>query len=324
MSFSNHRLQIILALLITAVATAVICYIFFIKPPENIPQQLSKTIIKEKDYIQLLFVGDLMFDRGIRYYAGQNNGNDFIFEKISPILKSQDLVIANLEGPITENKSISLGTVAGSPRNYFFTFDPSLAKTLFDQNIRLVNLGNNHILNFGRDGLASTKKYLDEARVDYFGAPDYPKSISSEIGGIKITFVSYNEFSNLPEGAEEKATIEEIQKAKQYSDIVVVFCHWGVEYTLKPVESVKILAHKFIDAGADLVIGGHPHVIEPTEEYNGKRIYYSLGNFIFDQYFEENVRNGLGVEVKIDKTTKQLNFEEKHFYLNNNGQTLLK
>ena len=80
----------------------------------------------------------------------------------------------------------------------------------------------------------------------------------------------------------------------------------------------------FIDAGADLIIGSHPHVIEPAEVYNGKRIYYSLGNFIFDQYFNENVRNGLGVMVRIDKQTKQLEFLEKHFYLAGNGQTLLR
>lgn len=267
-----------------------------------------------------------MFDRGIRYYANKNGGNEFIFNKISPLLKSSDLVVVNLEGPITDNKSVSAGTVAGSKDNYYFTFDPSVAKTLYKENIKLVDLGNNHILNFGRNGLAKTKKYLDAAKVGYFGAPDYPKSTPEEINGVKITFVSYNEFSAVPE--EVKATVEEIQNAKKYSDVIIVYCHWGVEYSAVPTYAMKSLAHQFIDAGADLVVGSHPHVIEgpegTPETYKDKRIYYSLGNFIFDQYFSEDVRNGLGVEVKIDKITKQLDFFEKHFYLDSNGQTVEK
>ena len=297
------------------------------------PAILNSPISKQplqKDYVQLLFTGDIMLDRGIRYYAENfsagEKGNKFIFDKISPILKSYDLVITNLEGPITSNKSISSGTTPGSTNNYFFTFDPSWAKTLFEQNIRVVNLGNNHILNFGRDGLAQTKKYLDEVKVGYFGSPDYPKSTTTKINGVKITFVSYNEFSAVPE--ETKSTVEEIKKTKDFSDIIIVFCHWGVEYSLEPTEEIKNMAHQFVDAGADLIIGSHPHVIEPMEEYNGKRIYYSLGNFIFDQYFSEDVRNGLGVGVKIiqklNEHTFDLEFTEKHFYLDNNGQTIEK
>ena len=266
-----------------------------------------------------MFVGDLMFDRGIRFYASQNTGNDFIFDKITPTLLENDMVVANLEGPITDNKSVSSGTAPGSTNNYYFTFNPSLSKTLFQKNIRIVNLGNNHILNFGNQGLSSTKKYLDLARVGYFGSPE--RSTFVEISGVKITFIGYNEFSGVP--AETQATLEEIQKAKEFSDIIVVYSHWGAEYIKTPSENTKNLAHQFIDKGADLVIGSHPHVIVPMEIYNSKRIYYSLGNFVFDQYFDEDVRRGLGVVVKINKETKQLDFEDKNFYLQSNGQTVL-
>ena len=105
---------------------------------------------------------------------------------------------------------------------------------------------------------------------------------------------------------------------------MVVFSHWGVEYSPASTDSMKSLAHQFIDAGADLVVGSHPHVIEPMEIYNGKRIYYSLGNFIFDQYFNEDVRNGLGVTVRINKETKQMDFSDEYFYLDDNGQTIEK
>jgi len=274
----------------------------------------------KKDYVQILFTGDLMFDRGIRYYANKNGGNNFIFKKISPTLAENDLVVSNLEGPITANKSVSSGTVPGSTNNYFFTFDPSVAETLFKQNIKLVDLGNNHILNFGSAGLKSTQEYLNKANVDYFGVPNGKRSVVKTIGGVKIAFISYNEFA----GDTSKIITDEIKKIKPEADIVIIFAHWGVEYNLNATEDQKSLAHQFVDAGADLVIGSHPHVIEPMEEYNGKRIYYSLGNFIFDQYFSEDTRNSKGVVVKIDKQTKHLDFSEKPFYLQSGGQTIIK
>ena len=264
-----------------------------------------------------------MLDRGIRYYAEKNGGNDFIFNEISSTLAKNDLVVANLEGPITPEKSISILTKPGETNNYFFTFNPSWAETLYKNNIRIVSLGNNHILNFGREGLKSTKYYLDKANIGYFGAPDYPKSVSKEIGGVRITFINYNEFSAIGE-LEELATIEEIEKAKEFSDIIIVYSHWGIEYIYDPPEYIKSLAREFIDAGADLVIGSHPHVIEPSEDYKGKKIYYSLGNFIFDQYFSQEVRNGMGVEVLINRDTKTMSFSEISFYLQNNGQTIIK
>jgi poly-gamma-glutamate synthesis protein (capsule biosynthesis protein) len=278
-----------------------------------------------KKDLQILFAGDLMFDRGIRYYANKNEGNEFIFDKIYPALANNDLVVVNLEGPITDNKSVSSGTIPGSTNNYSFTFDPSVAQTLYRENIKLVNLGNNHILNFGDMSPVSTEKYLAQANVDYFGSPRSNRSIVKDIAGVKVAFVAYNEFY-----ADTQAQVEqEIAKIKPEADIVVVFCHWGIEYNLEATDGQKDLSHKFIDAGADLIIGSHPHVIEPMEEYNGpdgqsKRIYYSLGNFIFDQYFNENVRNGMGVKLKIDLETKELSFEEIKFYLGPSGQTLVK
>lgn len=267
--------------------------------------------------IRILFLGDLMFDRGIRQFA-EKNGNDFIFQKIHGFLLKHDLAVANLEGPITDNQSISVNSAVGSTNNYFFTFPKSLAKTLFDENIKLVNLGNNHISNFGQEGLISTEKYLKKSGIDYFGQDS--QSFIKEIGGVKIAFVGYNQFAF--EGAEPLA-VEEIKNAKKLSDIVVLYAHWGEEYYKNPPEYVVESAHKFIDGGADLIIGSHPHVIQNSETYNGKKIYYSLGNFVFDQYFSQETRKGMGVILKIEPDTKQMDFEESKFYLNSNGQTIL-
>ncbi len=321
--------KIIFIFLIVAAVTATICFCIVLKYSDIFSDTNSEITntgysIKESDYVRILFVGDLMFDRGIRYYAEKNGGNDFIFSEISPLLLGQSIVVANLEGPITDNKSISAGTKAGSKNNYFFTFDPSVAKTLFSKNIRIVDLGNNHILNFGQTGVNSTKKYLSESLVDYFGAPGGGKTTRKNINGLNVAFISYNEFLNSDVTSEQGTVIKKIEELKGGADVVVVFCHWGTEYKSAPTDDQNKLAHQFIDAGADLIIGTHPHVIEPMEEYKGKRIYYSLGNFIFDQYFNEDVRNGLGVEVEINKTTKEMTFKEHNFYLQNNGQTILK
>jgi poly-gamma-glutamate synthesis protein (capsule biosynthesis protein) len=288
----------------------------------SVTSYVSGIFIPKKD-LQILFTGDLMFDRGIRYYADKIGSNEFIFNEIYPILANQDLVVSNLEGPITDNKSMSSGSAVGSANNYIFTFDKSVAKTLYSENIKLVNLGNNHILNFGKTGLASTERYLKEAGVDFFGGPDDDRSIIKKVGDFKIGFISYNEFfgsANL----DEAQTIAEIQNLKNKTDLIIVLPHWGIEYTTEPTQEIRDIAHQFINAGADLIIGSHPHVIQSIEDYNGKKIYYSLGNFIFDQYFQENVRNGLGVIVKIDPKTKFLKFEELSFYLQTGGQTVLK
>lgn len=319
------RLKIILPVLIAAALTAAICYI--LNNVEFRPEIISVNSPAQQKYVRILFVGDLMFDRGIRYYALKyatgEQGNEFIFDKINSELKSNDLVIANLEGPLTDNKSVSAGTLPGTTNNYFFTFDPSVAKTLFKENIKMVSLGNNHILNFGYAGLKSTKNYLDQAGVNYFGAPGGERSATVQINNIKIAFVSYNEFVENPV-KEARETVSEVKNVKQKADVAIIYSHWGVEYSLEPTSAMQNLAHQFIDAGADLVVASHPHVVVPMEEYKGKRIYYSLGNFIFDQYFSEDVRNGLGVVLKINESSKEFEFFEKQFYLSSNGQTVLK
>jgi poly-gamma-glutamate synthesis protein (capsule biosynthesis protein) len=264
-----------------------------------------------------------MFDRGIRHYAKKAGSNEFIFQKIRPLLLNQDLVISNLEGPITDNPSKSSGTQPGSPNNYIFTFDPSVAKTLWYENIRLVGLGNNHILNFGSDGEKSTHEYLEASGVGFFGSPNADRTITKTIQGIKMAFVNYNEFTGSP-AFDQSQAITEIQKLKGKVDFIVVFCHWDAEYQPEATEATKNLAHQFINAGADIIIGSHPHVTQSTETYNNKKIYYSLGNFVFDQYFEENVRNGMGVILKINPKDKSIKFQEVNFYLNSGGQTILK
>jgi poly-gamma-glutamate synthesis protein (capsule biosynthesis protein) len=219
-------------------------------------------------------------------------------------LKNSDLVVGNLEGPITDNPSISLGTEPGSPNNFTFTFPPETAKLLAKNNIKLVNLGNNHTLNLSREGLLQTKKYLEAAGVSYFGDPDSTeenKVARMDIGGVPISFVNWSDWNS----DNTDITAAQIKKESESGREVFVYTHWGEEY-VPPLEWVKRLAHSFVDAGADMIVGSHPHIVQESEIYPsnssgqaGKSIYYSLGNFIFDQYWDSAVSTGLVLEVNM-------------------------
>lgn len=252
----------------------------------------------------ILFGGDMMFDRTIRTTM-EEKGGDFIFSCIDHVLQNADMVVANLEGPITSFASKSVDTSVGGEWNYTFTFPTLTAGLLARHNVRLVNIGNNHILNFGREGLAETKQLLDAAGVGYFGEPDLVEEERVErrvIGGVPFSFVSWSDWTpvgkhSAPNGAGElNPTVEQISQEKAAGRVVVVYTHWGEEYT-PPSERVKHLARSFVDAGAEIVVGSHPHVIQEREQYKGKYIYYSLGNFIFDQYWNDDVRRGLLLNV---------------------------
>ena len=274
--------------------------------------------IQSGEPVKILFVGDMMFDRHIREAVEKYGSGDYnyILGPLKDKLSESDLVVGNLEGPITDHESTSVNTKIGESKNFVFTFDPAVAKVLFDNNIKLVNLGNNHILNQGAKGIEQTKKYLDEAGVGYFGS-DGSSALVKDIGGVKIGFVGYNYSVS---GSEETA-IENIKSAKGQSDIVVVCPHWGTEYkTGDPGETVRNLAHRFVDAGADAIIGTHPHVVQSSEEYKGKKIYYSLGNFVFDQYFQKETMEGLGVELMINPD-RTVEFSELKFEITKRGQT---
>jgi poly-gamma-glutamate synthesis protein (capsule biosynthesis protein) len=272
--------------------------------------------------VQILFGGDMMFDRYIRQMATQG-GYGTVFSELASLIDAHDCVIANVEGPITDNPSVSVFSEIGTPENYRFTFDPIVASVLADNNFCLTNIGNNHIGNFGPDGVISTKRYLNEAGVGYFGDThtlDEDRYIVYEINDVRLGLVNYNAF--VPD-ADEHA-IQDLQSVLGKNvDFVIVYTHWGNEYEQSPQQEEIELAHRFIDAGADLIIGSHPHVVQSVEEYNGKMIYYSLGNFIFDQYFSRDTQRGLLVSVTLDVGDRTLMFEDHDIELLPTGKVQL-
>lgn len=283
---------------------------------KNFNQNFSeKSSIKSKNFVEkivndftnkntkILFVGDMMFDRKIREIT-EEKGGDYIFSCIKDLLKSVDFVVGNLEGPITLNNSLSKGSKVGSQNNYRFTFPTTTAKLLKENNFGVVSLGNNHIGNFGQEGVLSTRQYLDEVDVGHFGGlKDDEYIYYKDINNISFAFISYNFFG----GNDYNFVAEKIRSENSLGKKVVIFAHWGDEYS-NNIENLKFIAKKFVEAGASLIVGSHPHIVLSNENVDDVPVYYSLGNFIFDQYWEESVRNGLAVLFEFEggfiKTTE--------------------
>jgi poly-gamma-glutamate synthesis protein (capsule biosynthesis protein) len=274
---------------------------------------------QELQETKILFVGDVMMTRSVeKKIRDLNKKYIFPFINILDYLKSFDYVIANLEGPISEN-----GVKVGS--KYSFRMNPDVTKALNESNINIVNLANNHIFDYGKIAFEDTLKNLDKNNIKYFGISYEPLVI--EKNGTKIGFLGFSDFLKHLEVRENKMGIavindkmsEIIKKAKEKVDVLIVSFHWGEEYQKLANERQRRLAKIAIDSGADLVIGHHPHVIQNVEKYNGKFIFYSLGNFVFDQNFSKETMVGGGVEVYI-KNKKIENIYFRKFYLNENFQ----
>ncbi len=271
--------------------------------------------------VTLAFVGDLNLDRYIRTVAEKRGYAFLLGDDVRALFAQQSCVIGNLEGPITTHASVSQGSVIGSANNYRFTFDPTVTTFLTDAHFCAVNIGNNHIDNFGREGIATTRAYLAEGGILAFGdtGDDTPRFVVNVFDGIRVAFVNDNAFVT---GGHAHA-LDDIRTVRAHADIVIVYTHWGAEYITTANTIQRQQARELIDAGADVVIGSHPHVVQDREDYNGKRIYYSLGNFIFDQYFQPETQRGLVVSVTIDPQFATLTFHETAVTLRPTGQTVL-
>lgn len=284
------------------------------------PHAPENTNVPPAQEVAVIFTGDMMFDRYVRAKALQF-GEEHTLGSVAEFLSGADFVAGNLEGPVTSTTSLSVGTLVGDAQNMRFTFPTTTPVYLARHNVGLVSLGNNHMLDFGREGAEETKQFLAKAGIDFIGDPlrEAPDIVIKEVHGIRIAFVAYNEFfGQTIEDVEEAVRVaKEIQK----SDAVVVMAHWGEEYVSEPPPRVITAGRRFIDAGADLVIGTHPHVVQPFEDYGGGRIYYSLGNFVFDQYWDVSVRCGEAVTATFSKTG--ITYTEQDIGMERDGRTAL-
>lgn len=260
----------------------------------------EKKELKEQKVKTVLFVGDIMLDRGVEYLM-RKNSFFYPFEKVSQFLKGVDIVVGNLEGPIVKNPPNF------SNKSLKFAFSPETIIGLSFANFNLLSLANNHTFDVGKDGFEETKEYLVKANINFVGHPikcDQDFSFEKD----DLVFLAFNK--TFPINCSDDKIIQIVKETKNSSPekFLVVIFHWGEEYQTKSSISQQKLAYRIIDAGADLIIGSHPHVVQEIEEYKGKLIFYSLGNFIFDQYFSKETQEGLvvGLEIYPEKLVYRL------------------
>ena len=270
--------------------------------PNNFSFSQHGITLNNDAHLKVLVVGDIMLDRNVRNLINKN-GFDSFFSGVKDLIKNADIAVGNLEGAFTTNPSI---TADLKNKALQFTFDPSLAPALSDLGFDVLGLANNHSYNYGKQGLESTRRYIGGAGMLYYGDPFNKDEISTTIikNGIKIGFIGFHEFNY----TNFENVLFEIAKLKNEVDVVIVSPHWGIEYQKEPTAKMKEWAHQFIDNGADMIIGAHPHIVGNTEIYNDKKIYYSLGNFAFDQYFSEATMNGIAVLINIDRKDDKISF----------------
>ncbi len=248
---------------------------------------------KTKD-VSVLSFGDMMFDRKIKEMIGDNkNPFENILGREGNFLKGVDFISANLEGPITTE-------IDCAKKEVNFKFPKETASLLRKSKINIVNLANNHLFDCGSEGYTDTKNSLDKSKIGYFGGGDLQDSyIIENANNVKTVFMGID------------ATLDRINLEKYYSlvkelkknnDYVVVNVHWGFEYSQSVSLEQTNIARNLIDSGADVVIGHHPHIVQRIELYKDKTIFYSLGNFIFDQELNEaNIGVGVGFALSENK-----------------------
>lgn len=253
----------------------------------------------------LLFVGDVMLARGVGARMKAEDDWTYPFQKIAPTLRAANLTFGNLECPVSD---------IGSDRHHLYSFraDPKVIEGLKFAGFDVVSVANNHLYDWGRPALLDTLERLRAAGIRPVGAgandleAHYPVLV--DLGGVRIAFLAYvnvvpREAAAGPDRAgvawlDSDRVLGDIRFARSLADLVIVSLHWGIEYMTRPEKSQVEFAHRMIDAGADLVVGGHPHVVQPLEEYHGRWIAYSLGNFVFDQK-DAATHRGLMLEVTL-------------------------
>ncbi len=264
-------------------------------------QNLDLALMGNRD-LKFLFFGDMMLDRHVgERLAGKNIG--FLLDGLAgedkQFFSGFDIVGANLEGAVTDDGAHYL------PQNaYDFAFSPERVAELYDYGFNYFTLANNHFSDQGTRGVEETRKNLQALNFYYSGAPDAQVDEYSlqivEISGQKVALMGLSMvYANFDL---EKAK-ELISSAASTTDLVIVNIHWGTEYEHQFNRYQQNIGHALIDAGTDVIIGHHPHVVQGMEIYQGKPIFYSLGNFIFDQYFSKDTQEGLAVRLDFSSAT---------------------
>lgn len=292
-------------LVIAAGFLGILLYTFFAKPvlaPDF--HRLTRGPLVKND-ITILLTGDIMLGRSVMGVSLKKNDPAYPFRNVGNVLSKSDLVFANLENPIVEK-------CPRSDSGFKFCSDPKMIDGLKFAGIDVVNIANNHSGNYGEEGVIQTKNFLQKAGIDYVGDGNL---VIRDAWDTKFGFLGFDYVGFTP----KEADFQLISDSKQNVDVLIVAVHWGLEYTEEPTKSEELIAKKLTGAGADVVYGTHPHWVQSIDHINGKPVYYSLGNFIFDQMWSEETRKGLVVKL-VYRDGKLIGEEKLPIYMQNFAQ----
>lgn len=259
---------------------------------------LAESLKTRGEDVSMAVTGDVMFARNM---AGVLSLDSSPFEGVSNVTSSVDLLLINFENAATTSENAVKGDIP-------LKCDPKYVVLAKANNNTIAALANNHAFDYGINGMRDTVGYLNGTGITVIGAGDNEDAahaaVTKNIKGRSITVLNYMDANNFAEydydtipyangthagysAYDSKDAAEEISKYRDTSDLIVAYLHFGNEYSTSPNADQIRIAHELIDNGADVVIGAHPHVPQGIEMYNGKPIFYSLGNFIFDMSNEE-------------------------------------
>lgn len=251
--------------------------------------ELSEEMLQED--VTLLFAGDVLIQAEVEKRYTAEGITSIVSEEVLAAMTGADIMMVNNEFQFSTQ---------GEPmedKQYTFQTDPKYVQVLLDLGVDIVSLANNHTLDFGKEALVDTMKTLDDAEILHAGAGETKERAEElqiiEVGGRKFGFLAATRVIpvsqwNIDYGQpglfatyDPTNLTKRIEEAKAQCDFLSVYVHWGIERVEYPKAYERVLATKYFDAGADLVIGSHPHVLQGIEFIEGKPVFYSLGNYIF-------------------------------------------
>ena len=244
------------------------------------------------DTLNIVFTGDILLDRGVRKAINKHGVAHLFSDGVDSIFREAQVVVGNLECPATKIQS-------PVQKLFIFRGEPEWLQTLRHHGITHLNLANNHSIDQGREGLMDTKRNIEAAGITPIGAGENMAEASEPVllassprkvwlvPSLRLALENYAYLTDKPCVSQEPMDsllnrVHRLRKADSTA-VIIVSLHWGAEHKLQPVGRQRWDAHQLIRAGADALICHHTHTLQTIEEFQGKKIFYSVGNFIFDQ-----------------------------------------
>ncbi|MBV8830432.1 MAG: CapA family protein [Acidobacteriaceae bacterium] len=288
-----------------AAAAAFLACIGCSTPPVAPPEIPRKALARPgpSGYNRLIFAGDVMLSRGVRKAIVAACDSALPFRKIAPLTSAADIAFVNLESPFSDTGPYHEGGLV-------FHAAPEMISGLQLAGIAIASTANNHSRDCGSHGVDYTISWLRSHGITPVGSSESEQAthggVILERHGIRFGFLGYTydqqngnwrDIDRRIALADPAVVADDVSSLRKRADIVIVSMHNGIEYMPRPSQKQIDFAHAAVDAGATLVIGHHPHVVQPEEHYRDGLIFYSLGNFVFDQYQREATQQGELVEV---------------------------